>query len=91
MGRLSALRKEELLRDARERRLAEPLPPDWTEWDTCYALRSAQHLEKLARRTRDSDNAAELLLAAAEARVIAAQGAARRNPRTTYDGDSDFL
>jgi hypothetical protein len=79
MKRLSQFQKERLLREQRDQRMAQPLPDDWTDWDTKRALEAAERYELAAqwalKRDRvDPELVLELLQAAADARRVAEQG-----------------
>jgi hypothetical protein len=80
---MSVLEENQLLR---AKRMAAPLPPDWTDWDTKYALLCAEEFEKRARDLTlraypDLELIREMLDAAQEARAIAAQAARAPLPR----------
>ena len=76
--RQSVMQRE---RARRETRSAQPLPPDWTDWDTQQALKAAEQWEKdarksLHRRVLDADHVDECLQAAEDARATAAKATA---------------
>lgn len=79
MKKLSAMQREHA---RREEWLARPLPPDWTEWDTRWALMRADELDKqarwlLSRKNPDLEHVEGCLQAAADARAIAEKGRER--------------